>query len=208
MNSPSPVEARAVNGLDTNRMRTTLVLLKGEIQKLKEYYYSVTTLDGKDFHLSSFVIASALVWTCLAKSVAAAGEVVSDDVPETFIFSANCRGRMLDTLHVPDNYFGNCLSIESAVLKHGELIGVNGFVMAVASIAKAIKDRLYGEKGILDRAEDWFKRISFAKPPVVIAAGSTKIDIYGADFGWGKPNKFELLCTDGRCFFSSSVSKV
>ncbi|GFP79128.1 anthocyanin 5-aromatic acyltransferase [Phtheirospermum japonicum] len=81
--------------------QATFVLSEPEIQKLKNL-----VIAAKAFvRLSSFVVVCAHLWTCLAKSAAAAGEEVGDDEPDYFCFPVNCRGRLNPPL--PDNYFGN-----------------------------------------------------------------------------------------------------
>ncbi|KAK4424718.1 Anthocyanin 5-aromatic acyltransferase [Sesamum alatum] len=178
--------------LPINKLRATFVLKKEEIQKLKNF------ISGKcpDIsHLSSFTMISALVWVCSANSTAQSGEVVADDEPEYFCFVADCRGRLNPPL--PANYFGNCVALVKAELKHGEVKGDDGFVMAAKAIGEAIKETVYNEKGILYGAEKWpdeYEKLVGKRQYAV--AGSPKFDFYGVDYGWGKPKKFEALFID------------
>ncbi|KAL8484507.1 hypothetical protein ACS0TY_026986 [Phlomoides rotata] len=102
-------------------------------------------------HLSSFAVVCAIVWACYTRSAA---EEVADDEPEYFGIVADCRGRLNPPL--PTNYFGNCVSIMHAELKHGEVQGSDGFVTAKKAIGDIIKENVYNsEKDILHDAAKW-----------------------------------------------------
>ncbi|KAK4422863.1 Anthocyanidin 3-O-glucoside 6''-O-acyltransferase [Sesamum alatum] len=184
---PPPVE------IPINKLRATFVVKKEEIQKLKNFILG--KCRASIGHLSSFAIVSALVWVCSAKSAPLSGEDVPDDEPEYFCFVADCRERLNPPLSA--NYFGNCLAPVMAELKHAEVKGDDGLVMATKAIGGAIKETIYNEKGILNGVEKWpeeYKKV-FGKRQIAVA-GSPKFDFYPADFGWGKPKKFEGLFID------------
>ncbi|KAK4431035.1 Anthocyanin 5-aromatic acyltransferase [Sesamum alatum] len=173
-----------------NKLRATLVLKKEEIGKLKNLV--LAKCPNTSTHLSSFTIICALVWVCWANS--AAPEVPVDQ-PEYFGFMADCRGRLNPPL--PANYFGNCVAFGKAELKHGVVKGSDGFVIAAKAIGEAIKETVAGERGILYGAEKWVdesrKLVERRHHGVV---GSPRFDFYVVDYGWGKPNKFEILSID------------
>ncbi|KAL0318222.1 UNVERIFIED_CONTAM: Malonyl-coenzyme:anthocyanin 5-O-glucoside-6'''-O-malonyltransferase [Sesamum calycinum] len=137
-----------------------------------------------------------LVWVCSARSAAPSGEDVADDEPEYFCFVADCRERLNPPL--PAKYFGNCVALVKAELKHGEVKGDDGFVMAAKAIGEAVKETVYNEKGILHGAEKWPEEYEklIGKRQIAVA-GSPRFDFYGVDYGWGKPKKFEGLFIDG-----------
>ncbi|KAK6138626.1 hypothetical protein DH2020_027630 [Rehmannia glutinosa] len=187
-----PVEPPLVK-FPIDKLRATFVLKKDEIQKLKNL---VMEKSSEIAHLSSFTIICALVWVCSAKSAALGGEKVADGEPEYFCFVADCRGRLKPPL--PANYFGNCVALVKTVLKHGEVKGPDGFVMAAKAIGEAIKENVYNEKGILYGAENWpeeYEKLVGKRQYSV--AGSPRFDFYAADYGWGKPKKLEALFIDG-----------
>ncbi|KAL0401333.1 UNVERIFIED_CONTAM: Malonyl-coenzyme:anthocyanin 5-O-glucoside-6'''-O-malonyltransferase, partial [Sesamum latifolium] len=187
-----PAEPPSVE-LPINKLRTTFVLKKEDIQRLKNFVSAKCPNIG---HLSSFTIICALVWVCSAKSAAAGGEDVPDDEPEYFGFVADCRGRLNPPL--PANYFGNCVALVMAELKHGEVKGNDGFVRAAKAIGEAIKENVYSEKGVLYGAEKWpdeYGQLVGKRQYGV--AGSPRFDFYAVDYGWGKPKKFEALFIDG-----------
>ncbi|KAL0375726.1 UNVERIFIED_CONTAM: Malonyl-coenzyme:anthocyanin 5-O-glucoside-6'''-O-malonyltransferase [Sesamum calycinum] len=97
-------------------------------------------------HRSSVVFHHhmCLVWVCSARSAAPSGEDVADDEPEYFCFVADCRERLNPPL--PAKYFGNCVALVKAELKHGEVKGDDGFVMAAKAIGEAVKETVYNEK--------------------------------------------------------------
>ncbi|KAI3470283.1 hypothetical protein Pfo_026946 [Paulownia fortunei] len=178
----SPVEPPPVK-LPFNKLRETFVLKKEEIQELKNLV--LAKFPGVAY-LSSFTVMCALVWVCSAKSAAPGGEEVAEDEPEYFGFVADCRGRLKP----------HCLLITSAT--HGEVKGPDGFVMAAKAIGQAIKENVYNEKGIVYDAENWPEEYGklIGKRQYGVA-GSPRFDFYAADYGWGKPKKFEALFIDG-----------
>ncbi|KAL0302578.1 UNVERIFIED_CONTAM: Phenolic glucoside malonyltransferase 1 [Sesamum angustifolium] len=179
--------------LPINKLRAAFVLKKEEIQKLKNFILGKSPSIG---HLSSFTIICALVWVCSARSAAPSGEDVADDEPEYFCFVADCRERLNPPL--PAKYFGNCVALVKAELRHGEVKGDDGFVMAAKAVGEAVKETVYNEKGILHGAEKWpdeYEKL-IGKRQIAVA-GSPRFDFYGVDYGWGKPKKFEGLFIDG-----------
>ncbi|CAN6938059.1 unnamed protein product, partial [Brassica oleracea] len=78
---------------------TTLVLSRGDVEKLRE---RVKSKSPSQLHLSTFVIAYAYVWTCLVK--ARGGNM---ERPVSFLFVADFRERLDPPL--PATYFGNCM---------------------------------------------------------------------------------------------------
>ncbi|KAG8389785.1 hypothetical protein BUALT_Bualt01G0014600 [Buddleja alternifolia] len=182
-----PVEPPRVK-LPINNLRSTFVVKKDDIEKLKNFV--LASWPEGVAHLSSFTVVCALVWSCSAKSVAAE---VADDEPEYFRFSVDCRARLSPPL--PANYFGNCVTTLMAELKHGEVEGKDGFVMAANAIGEATKQM--NEKGILYCLEKWPEeyRKSIGKWQYEVW-GSPRFDFYAVDFGWGKANKFEIISID------------
>ncbi|KAF3517093.1 hypothetical protein DY000_02063555 [Brassica cretica] len=89
---------------------TTLVLSRGDVEKLRE---RVKSKSPSQLHLSTFVIASAYVWTCLAK--ARGGNM---ERPVSFLFAADFRERLNPPL--PATYFGNCMFSAGSYNRDGE----------------------------------------------------------------------------------------
>ncbi|GFP79913.1 anthocyanin 5-aromatic acyltransferase [Phtheirospermum japonicum] len=172
--------------LPTHAIRATFVLSRAQIQKLKNLIPA-----GED-RVSSFTVACAHLWTCLARSAAAAGEEVADDEPEYFCIPVDCRRRLDPPL--PDTYFGNCSKIVIADSTNGKLKGGEGFLAAAKAIGEAIQKGLSDEKGIMDGSLKSFQELlKGIGKRMHLVAGSPGFDYYTADYGWGRPIKFDYL---------------
>ncbi|KAI3465681.1 hypothetical protein Pfo_022344 [Paulownia fortunei] len=189
--------------LPTKRVRATYVFNQSEIKKLKDLV--LARIPGL-VHASSFVVTAAYVWNCLAKSlIAGEEEKVDDDELEFFLFAVDSRARLDPP--VPGNYFGNCLSYGLGKNRHQELVGNEGFFMAAQAIAEEIKNRVNDKEKILKGAENWVTEIgSVVQKRMFAVSGSTRVDLYSADFGWGKARKLETLSIDGEKY-AMSLSK-
>ncbi|KAI3444671.1 hypothetical protein Pfo_001336 [Paulownia fortunei] len=188
--------------IPTNRVRATYVLTRDDIKKLKNF-----VLDRRPnlVHLSSFTVASSLMWTCLVKSEAACGERIDDGEPEYFCFPADARSRCNPPL--PPTYFGNCLAsgflVEST---HGQLKGNEGFLIAAELIGELIRKKVNNREEIFRGAEEWLSKYeALAGKRIFGVAESSKFDIYDADYGWGRPMKFESVSIDGDRYSMSLV---
>ncbi|KAK6160348.1 hypothetical protein DH2020_003729 [Rehmannia glutinosa] len=178
----------------TNKLRATYILTKNNIQKLRNFVQ--TKKPASITHLSSFTITTAYVWTCLVKSATDAGEEVDDDEPEHFVFAVDAR-RRLDP-PVPATYFGNCVAFGITESTHGQLKGDDGFLLAVRLIGEVISKKVNNKDEILRDAEKWMSKFSSLNTKRAFGvAGSPKFDLYGTEFGWGKPDKFEVVSIDG-----------
>ncbi|XP_022863748.1 malonyl-coenzyme:anthocyanin 5-O-glucoside-6'''-O-malonyltransferase-like [Olea europaea var. sylvestris] len=178
----------------TNKFRATFVLREEDVQKLKKL---VLSERKSATHVSSFTVACALVWICLAKSATESGEMVPDDEVEHFNFVADCRSRLNPPL--PATYFGNCVvPVLQAKSSHGKLKGNDGFFIAAESIGLAIAQTVFNEKGILHDVQNLTAQFQelIGKRQFSVA-GSPRFDFYGVDYGWGRPKKFEALFIDG-----------
>ncbi|KAL8506679.1 hypothetical protein ACS0TY_017541 [Phlomoides rotata] len=177
----------------TNRVRATYAFSPIEIKKLKVLI--LERIPGLD-HVSSFVVMAAYVWSCLAKSVKSSEEenVLDDDDFEFFLFGVDLRPR----INVPGNYFGNCLSYGLPKIRHQELVGDEGFFLAAQAMSEEIKRKVINNENILEGAMNWTSEIESSMPKSILAVtGSTRLDFYGTDFGWGKARKLEINSTDG-----------
>ncbi|KAH6772008.1 hypothetical protein C2S51_010412 [Perilla frutescens var. frutescens] len=181
-------------------VQAKFVLTEAVLTKLKSF-----DLRGKlavATGISSFVAVSAYVWSCVAKSAAAAGETVADDEPEYFAFSADCRAKLSPPL--PDTYFGNCLTLVLTQSTHGTLKGKGGFAAAAETITEAVGKVVDGDWGNLEGSENVLNEIdNLGGKRITVVGGSPKFDVYGVDFGWGKPKMFKFIATQS-VFISKS----
>ena len=146
-------------------------------------------------YLSKFVVTCGFVWASWVKAKYRHDDNNDEDEQEImkeeyFRFAADCRDRF--EYPIPATYVGNCLTRCHAMLKRKELKGEGGFVKAVKGIARAITDM---KTEPLKDAENWkeLSRKMFVLGSTMLVAGSPKFDVYGTDFGFGKPNKVEMM---------------
>ncbi|KAL3625461.1 hypothetical protein CASFOL_030915 [Castilleja foliolosa] len=202
--SASPVSTVILN---EHMREATFVMSVADIRKLKNL--AIASNSEKQLGLirvSSFVVACAYLWSCKAKSAAIVGEEVDDDEADYFIFPVNCR-RHLDP-PLPDNYFGNCSTMVTTESTYGKLKGEKGFLVAAEVISGAIEKTVgNGIDGspkfylyFADRLGEMVGKRMFS------VAGSSGLDFYGTEFGWGRPVKFETLHSNELivAFFSKS----
>ncbi|XP_072986926.1 phenolic glucoside malonyltransferase 2-like [Typha latifolia] len=166
----------------------SFTLTQSHIKKLKEAVLSKA--DGKNnksFHLSTFVVTLAYIWVGFVR----VREHFSPGLrKEAHLgFAVDFRARMEPS--IPAAYFGNCVSpclLEA--IDVGDLVGRDGLRVASEAIGRAIEGLSVG----LKRAHEWptiFKQIM--KEPLMTVAGSPKFRVYDVDFGWGRPEKVEIL---------------
>ncbi|XP_047965002.1 anthocyanidin 3-O-glucoside 6''-O-acyltransferase-like, partial [Salvia hispanica] len=190
-----PLQSRHPS-LPTNRIRSTYIFTQSEIQKLKT---SIQEKLPNSARISSFVAIAAYIWSTLAKSLrSASADNDNDDDNDGdafFLIPIDLRPR-LDPA-VPANYFGNCLSFALPRIGRRELGGEEGLFAAAKAAAEAIEKRT-SDKKILESVEKWSGEIREAlQKSFFSVAGATRLDLYGADFGWGKARKQEILSIDG-----------
>uniref|UniRef100_A0A803QK58 Anthocyanin acyltransferase n=1 Tax=Cannabis sativa TaxID=3483 RepID=A0A803QK58_CANSA len=184
-----------------HKVRATFVLSQAQIERLKAWTTDQVSndSDSTSFRASSFVLTCALIWVCLIKSEES--DIKNDNDLLYFIFVADCRNR-LSKCPIPDNYFGNCLSICFVRLTRKELTGENGMVEAMKVIGKRIGE--LEKNGPLEGAEKWmvkWKEVAERWKHVTVA-GSPRLGAYDPDFGWGKPKKVEFVQIDRSVAFS------
>ena len=171
----------------SDKVRATFHLTDSQIEKLKTLAIIKKPSIGR---LSTFVVACAYLWSCLAKS-----EVeIEDDETEYLSSGVNCRRRLNPPL--PENYFGNCLILLFAASSHGRLKGNDGFIAAAEAVVEAVNIAVKSTR-VSEYYESRSKipSVSIQKRLLRIA-GSTKLDQYGADYGWGRAVKYECIHTD------------
>ncbi|KAG2321600.1 hypothetical protein Bca52824_014813 [Brassica carinata] len=187
--SLSPIPAWA-SGDDV--VFATLVLSRGDVERLRERVKNESNPSQDQLHLSTFVISYAYIWTCLVK--ARGGNV---ERPVSFLFVGDFRERLDPPL--PATYFGNCMfpagSYNSKTA--GDFAGEGGFVTAVEILSGLVKG--LSSRKIETVAEEF--KISFDCLGVTSQfgslAGSTRLGVYESDFGCGRPVKVDVVSIEG-----------
>lgn len=190
----------------TNKVRATFVLKKSNIEKLKKLALESENANGASIHLSSFTVTIAYFWTCIDRAAAEAGENIGDDDKEYFGFAVDTRSRMEPA--APAAYFGNCLMFVVVQSTHGVIRGKDGFWSAAKLVGEVIRDKVNKKGELLRDADDLLnKYVPLMGKRSFGVAGSPKFDLYGTDFGWGKPVKFEAVSIDSDQNVSVSLCK-
>ncbi|PWA57258.1 Chloramphenicol acetyltransferase-like domain-containing protein [Artemisia annua] len=179
----------------SDKVRATFVLTRTTINCLKKHVSTqIPTLQ----YISSFTVACAYIWSCIAKS--------RNDELQVFGFIIDCRARLVPA--VPSNYFGNCLATCGAMAKTSVLVEKDGFVTAAKLLGDCLHKKLNDKDGILKDAATWYD-FSFKERPtsMITVSGTPKLNFYSTDFGWGKPKKHEAVGIDYGKGISMSTSK-
>ncbi|KAM3204267.1 hypothetical protein P3L10_027676 [Capsicum annuum] len=166
-------------------VRGTFTIRRDDIEKLK--ILMLLRRPSTLTHVTSFTVMYAYVWTCLVKSeYAIREEIIDDNVMEFFICAA-------DLAFI-------------ARTRHADLSGKEGFTIAVELIGEVIQKRMEDEEWILNGS--WFKELDTVHcNRKLTVAGSPKYDLYAADFGWGRPAKYEIVSIHDDDGISMSLSK-
>lgn len=186
---------------NNNMVRGTFTIRRDHIEKLK----NLMLLTRPSLtHVTSYTVVGGYAWSCLVKSEGA-NEIIDENVMECFGCGVNYRARFDPPL--PSSYFGNCIIWYIASKKHVDLVGDEGFRVATESIGEIIyernKDKEYVSNG------EWLKEVGGASNEgrYLAIAGSPKYDLYEADFGWGKPQKWHFVFFGSGLLMSLGKSK-
>ncbi|XP_047331193.1 phenolic glucoside malonyltransferase 1-like [Impatiens glandulifera] len=171
---------------DPGLLRGTFRLSRQQIGQIK------SKISG---HVSSFTAVCSYIWTCLVK--AEEGDITNENV--FLIINMDCRARLEPP--IPSNYIGNCVALRAAKTKVVSLEGGDGLVTAAAAIKEAVGSL---PQGVVKGAENWLSEAAstFAGQKTYGIGGSPWFELFGADFGWGRPAKVEMVSIDKAGAFS------
>ncbi|EXB38110.1 Agmatine coumaroyltransferase [Morus notabilis] len=190
-------------------VRVTFELTRADITKLRQKVLSTWEKLGlTELHLSSFVLTFAHTLVCMLKLKET--DVENRDTKRkatTFGFTVDCRSRLRPP--VPENYFGNCIGFALDYKDKRGVLKEEDPVAAVASeIGEMVKE--FEKVGVLEKAlevERNFFTVLSKEVFVVGVAGSPRFGVYGIDFGWGKPQKVEIVSIDRTGAISMAESR-
>ncbi|CAN6381011.1 unnamed protein product [Urochloa humidicola] len=138
--------------------------------------------------VTTFQALSSLLWRCItrARRLPAAAATACG-------FPINNRHRLRPPL--PAEYFGNCVNAISTEGAAAALLANGGHGWAAAAVGRAVA--AHTDAAIRARVAAWVAQpaVSLLRPAadggngggVVVIASSPRFDVYGCDFGWGKP---------------------
>ncbi|CAK8540744.1 unnamed protein product [Lathyrus sativus] len=179
-------------------VRATFKLTREDLDKIKQRVLSkweiLYTNVSKPKNLSSFVIACAYLHVTIAKAMNGV-EKEKEKEKFSFVFSVDCRARLEPP--IPNNYFGNCVWVQFPDTQPLDFIKEDGVLL----VAKCIHEKIMmiDEKGVLEGAKDCINKfISLEREgfEVMGVAGSNRFGVYEIDFGWGRPEKVEIVSID------------
>ncbi|XP_044467765.1 phenolic glucoside malonyltransferase 1-like [Mangifera indica] len=178
-------------GVNRNTIRATCKLSREDIKKLREKILSKA--EGlkpvNQLHLSTFVVTYSYVIICLVKARGAEG---NRNVNITFPVDYRHR---LDP-PIPANYFGNCVYFLKSKTQASALTEENGIAVIAEKISNMIRE--IDEKGLFEGAEQILEDVMKmeAGDQTIGLAGSIRFNVYGVDFGWGRPKKVEIASVE------------
>ncbi|XP_045814020.1 phenolic glucoside malonyltransferase 1-like [Trifolium pratense] len=182
----------------SDAIKSLFELAPSNIQKLKEYARNEMK-NMNVTNLSTFSITCAYVLSCLVRVEQPKEEKV------IFIFSVDCRARLDPP--ISSMYIGNCVAGQIVELEPKKFIGQEGFLSALEGMNKGLNK--VKNDGVLNDAENWLDNMFNGNKSIKIysIAGSPRFEVYGIDFGFGKPKKVDLTSTDKTGAFSISESR-
>ncbi|KAJ6313903.1 hypothetical protein OIU78_017538 [Salix suchowensis] len=190
--------------VEPNSARATFTFSREDIKKSRERILSQLDKvsdknDAEPIHLSSFAITLSYALVCLVKARGLRG-----DEKMMFGIPADCRARLDPP--IPTNYFGNCVSLHTGVLMAGSVMQDDGIIYVTRKVSEVIQKI---ENAALEGAKDRVKKLmatALDAIPVGVA-GSARFEVYGVDFGWGRPKNVEVTSIDRSGAISMAESK-
>ncbi|KHN13542.1 Anthocyanin 5-aromatic acyltransferase [Glycine soja] len=180
--------------------RGSFQLSRSDVEKLKQSVV-FKKKGSTNLHLSTFVLSLACAWVCRVR----AEEITNKSV--ALALTVDCRGRLEPPL--PSTYFGNCVGFRLPIAETRDLLGEEGLVVAVEAVSDALETL---KDGAVSGAENWSSWLLYgvgaeADVKTIGVAGSPRFEVYGSDFGWGRPKKVEMVSIEKTAVFGLSDSR-
>ncbi|KAF9667123.1 hypothetical protein SADUNF_Sadunf16G0300300 [Salix dunnii] len=190
--------------VEPNSARATFNFSREDIKKLRERILSQLDKvsdkkEAEPIHLSSFAITFSYALVCLVKA-----RGLKSEEKMMFGFAADCRARLDPP--IPTNYSGNCISFCADVLIAGSVMQDDGILFVARKVSELIKGI---EKTTLEVEKDKVEKFMATdlEAILVTVAGSARFEVYGVDFGWGRPKNVEVTSIDRTGAISMAESK-
>ncbi|CAH1436001.1 unnamed protein product [Lactuca virosa] len=129
----------------TDNVRGTIVLTQAQIGGIKNWLFTQLPKHG---YISSFSVACAYIWHCIAKSYVHIGEKKGEDDLERLVCAVNWRPRLDPP--IPQTYFGNCIGASITKIKSTILGSNNGFLTAFKLFTNDLSDTLKKKNGVIE----------------------------------------------------------
>ncbi|KAJ6766582.1 5-AROMATIC ACYLTRANSFERASE putative-RELATED [Salix purpurea] len=207
-NNPRSLKPFTLPETPPKLLRTTFKLHREEVQKLREMVMFQLDNSGskeetnqtKPVYFSTYVLVYAHTMVCALEA-----KGLNSNEKIKMLITVDCRSRLSPPL--PKNYIGNCVTSFDTVMEGKDLMKENGVAYVAKRLTEMIKD--LDNKSVLEGAKERLPYNFDSEPNTrqVRAAGTNRFGMYGADFGWGKPNKVEFTTIDRFGSFSIMESK-
>ncbi|KAI4323389.1 hypothetical protein L6164_023001 [Bauhinia variegata] len=183
-------------------VRATFTMGSAEMEHIKHWIIARCKKKNlsQPLRLSPYILTCAFLWVCLLKT----HRIEDENDPSYFGFVAGGMTRL--PFSVPTTYLGNFVGFGRASGSRNELLGEDGIVVAAKAIAKTVKQL---DLSIFSGSEKWVLDwdVLFGSEHHVMVTGSPKVDLYGTDFGWGRPKKIEDISIDNTKAISLTESR-
>ncbi|KAF9667108.1 hypothetical protein SADUNF_Sadunf16G0298700 [Salix dunnii] len=174
---------------EPNSVRARFSFSREDIKKLRDTILSQLDKvsdrkDAEPIHLSCFAITLSYALVCLVKA-----RGLKSDEKMKFGIAADCRARLDPP--IPTNYSGNCISLHADDLMAGSVMQDDGILYVARKVSELIKG---AQKGALEGEKGRVKKLMMTTDPDALpvgVAGSARFEVYGVDFGWGRPKNVE-----------------
>lgn len=177
-------------------VRATFQLTRADIAKLREKVLSSWDKPEK-LRLTSFAVTYSYIALCTLRATEDDFEAGKKN---KFLlgFTADFRNRLKPA--IPENYFGNCVG---PVINYGDLIKTlkesadKEPLTVVAAEVNELMKKL--EEDVMEGAAEEFLKLMRAFKEAIGGAGvagSPRFGVYEMDFGWGRPEKVEIVSVD------------
>ena len=156
---------------------------KEKIAELKSKANEETKIENVQIKISSLQALLSHVWRCVVRS-----KKLDPEEDFHYVLVIGVRPRMIPPLD--EGYFGNAGIIGSVTMKSGEILEC-GIGKCSLEMNKMIM--LHSDEKIRDDYEGWLRMPklfgidSLAGGNSLATSSSPRFDVYGNDFGWGKP---------------------
>ncbi|CAL4985054.1 unnamed protein product [Urochloa decumbens] len=143
--------------------------------------------EGAATAVTTFQALSSLLWRCVTRA-----RRLPSAATTACGFPINNRHRLRPPL--PAEYFGNCVNAISTEAVGAAALQANGHGWAAAAVGRAVA--AHTDAAIRAHVAAWVAEpaVSVLRPAAdggknggVVVASSPRFDVYGCDFGWGKP---------------------
>ncbi|XP_058736597.1 phenolic glucoside malonyltransferase 1-like [Vicia villosa] len=188
-------------------VRATFELKREDLNKIKESALSkweiFDTNESKPKSISSFVLTCAYSLVCVAKAI---HQIQNEKEKFGFSFIVDCRARLEPP--IASNYFGNCVWAHLVDTQPLDFIDEDGVFLVAKCIHEKIK--MINENDVLEGAKDMIGKITSLMKEgyeIIGMAGSNRFEVYENDFGWGRPEKVEIVSIDRNLTIGLAESK-